>query len=64
MAKLRQGYCNEAKELGVKPKGAKPWTEELMFKAMAFFEEQLLLTTGMKHLLLLRDALIMALLWQ
>ena len=62
---LRKGQANDFKEKGYRQKAATPWTEAEMQTIMKHMEEQLATCkSGMERLLVLRDALILALLWQ
>ena len=61
--RLKQGYAQAAKKLGVRALAAKPWTVADVTALMMHLQSRLLVTGGMTHLLLLRDALILALLW-
>ena len=62
---LRKGYGNDAKEKGYRQRSARPWTHAEMKQIMSHMEEQLAKwRDGTQHLLHMRDALILALLWQ
>lgn len=64
VATLRKGYGKDAAEKGYRQTSAKPWKLTEVMDVLAYLERKLAKATGMVKLLLLRDALIFALLWQ
>ena len=61
---LKQGYAKLAKASGYQRKSAKPWSEGDVRGVLAYLEVKLAESTGIDQLLHIRDALVLALLWE